>query len=101
MAVETVRVEVRLTPAPDDTAAPWTPGPWRSDETEPPGQWVIHSKTAFGPGERQHRKVGYALTEANARVMAAAPSLYEALDHVEAVMSIVQPRGHTKEYLET
>jgi hypothetical protein len=38
---------------------------------------------------------------ATARLIAAAPDMYEALNHVEAVLSIVQPRSNTKEYLET
>lgn len=32
---------------------------------------------------------------------AAAPTMHDALVHVEAVLSIVSPRSHTKEYLET
>lgn len=66
----------------------WTPGPWRLTTSYPPGQWVISSRTAFGPGERQHRDVGRYFggrttdpdeEAANARLIAAAPELYEAL----------------------
>lgn len=38
---------------------------------------------------------------ANGRLIAAAPTMYAALVHAEAVLSIVMPRSHMKEYLET
>lgn len=56
----------------------WTAGPWKQQVTEPPGQYVIHSMTALGPGKSQARTVGWTKTEADARVMAAAPELAEA-----------------------
>lgn len=36
-----------------------TPGPWEVQPTEPPGQLVIHSTTAKGPGKNQMRTVGW------------------------------------------
>lgn len=38
---------------------------------------------------------------ANMYLIAAAPDMHAALDRVEALLSIVLPRSHTKEYLET
>ena len=39
------------------------------------------------------------LPEPTARLLAAAPELYDALMYCETVMMIVQPRSHTAEYL--
>ncbi len=37
---------------------------------------------------------------ANSHLISAAPELYEALEHCETVMMIVEPRSHKAEYLE-
>jgi hypothetical protein len=66
----------------------WTPGPWSLTTSEPPGQWVMSSDTAMGPGRLQRQDVGRFMggsttppetAEANARLIAAAPELYDAL----------------------
>lgn len=38
---------------------------------------------------------------ANGRLISRAPTMYETLYRVETLLSIVQPRSDTKEYLET
>ena len=76
---------------------PWTPGPWRILPDSP-----MDSLTIVG-GDGSY--VGLAglvdnrVQVANARLIVAAPDLVGALDHVEAVLSIVEPRSHKAEYL--
>lgn len=79
---------------------PWTKGPWSLTTSEPPGQWVMSSGTAMGPGRLQRQDVGRFMggsttppetAEANARLISAAPELYAALEAAE---------GHLKETLE-
>lgn len=99
------------------TAPKHTPGPWRAVDDGVPGLAVGTSRMIGGEPFIRFKIVaadGHEIAdlrwngrntgpsgEANAHLLAAAPSMYEALDRVEAVMSIVQPRSDTKEYLDT
>lgn len=57
-----------------------TPGPWGLTISEPPGQWVLYSKTAVRPGSKGLCDAGrYIGSEANARLIAAAPEMYTIL----------------------
>ncbi len=72
------------------TAPKFTPGPWRYDE-ESSG---ILSKHSVAPGSREVAAVNPALadqvTGANARLIAAAPELYEALAACEHALRSYQ-----------
>ena len=63
-----------------------TPGPWTVTETYPPGQLTLYSETARGPGKHQLRSVCWMVrvTEADARLIAAAPDLLAALEDIIA-----------------
>ena len=64
---------------------PWTKGPWRVGPRHKDGSYAIHAGTAsvvhMMPFSSGHTKA-----EANARLIAAAPDLYEALDTFFAMM---------------
>ena len=79
----------------------WTPGPWfvRGFHI---WQELHRDKTSRGRiADATLAWRGSEETDANAHLIAAAPEMAEALDRVEAVMSIVPPRGKMAEYLET
>lgn len=65
---------------------PWTPGPWVADDNEGYGQWTIwegRSPTGYLPPGRMIAKVigECCQAEADARLIAAAPTQHEALDN--------------------
>ena len=70
----------------------WTPGPWRIETTErTQGDWKWREIVAASPDDSDHVVLGEVFVdgsgypfdnhaEANARLIAAAPELYEALE---------------------
>jgi hypothetical protein len=91
-----------------------TPGPWRighgltndgqryvmaGPSDEPVRVALIDRRSPYKRGR------GYdgdcTERDANARLIAASPALLEAARRAEAVLTIVAPRSHTAEYLET
>lgn len=76
----------------------FTPGPWTAHTFMVKAGHDKICQTGYSSSLGPHRSHEAA---ANARLIAAAPEMYAALDHVEAVLSIVMPRSHMKEYLET
>jgi hypothetical protein len=79
-----------------------TPGPWTvaaphmgfSEIRGPVGE-LVFGLAAGSDDEKRSDDV----CNANARLIAAAPDMLDALDHVEAVLSIVEPRSDKAEYL--
>ena len=65
------------------TDTPWTPGPWRSDYLDRNGQRTV-SAEHFEVCTCWHHSVGSIEKEmeANARLIAAAPDLFAALDAI-------------------
>jgi len=73
----------------------FTPGPWEARYDEPSDEWLIYS------GESEFPHAGS--NEANARLIAAAPELYEALKHpgdfgllLNLAADIIEDRGHER-----
>lgn len=79
-----------------------TPGPWaHSDAWKRPSTYG----PCIGPDDASPVCImtgyhGLDITEANARLIAAAPDMLDVLQKIEAVMSIVPPRNSTAEYME-
>ena len=88
---------------------PHVPGPWtiKDNRDLDGGIWieVMHPEVAevsiasVRNGCDEAAELGS--QEDTAKLIAKAPDMLAVLDHVEAVMSIVQPRSSKKEYLET
>ncbi len=92
-----------------------TPGPWQiKDDYTPEGRVTIIANIdgeyfTDSPSPRMtydtvavcEDEFGERLenAEANARLIASAPRMLEALRHVEATMAIIAPRSHMNEYL--
>lgn len=65
-----------------------TPGPWRFEESKG-GAWFIYGETGDGAPIKPHVKVpkrGTRLMRANARLMALAPQMYNALQAVKPML---------------
>jgi hypothetical protein len=66
---------------------PWTPGPWPVDQSGDGKRYIIGKGLVEGPNGYEVAEVyaddaPYAETRANARLIAAAPDLYEALEAI-------------------
>jgi hypothetical protein len=97
----------------------WTPGPWSHESvTASDEHRIVYCLIGPNSALKGKRGVAYAGTygktrelntagirlsdeecEANARLIATAPDLYDACECAEAVISIVEPRSDKKEYL--
>jgi hypothetical protein len=79
-----------------------TPGPWKVTKSSERKTLCVVNDDTWICGELQALN-GTAIDEreclANARLIAAAPEMYEALEQAEACMSIVEPRSDKAEYL--
>lgn len=81
------------------TDTKFTPGPWRA--WQPRGDESVPVRTdGLGITIAYVHQGAITNARANASLIAASPEMFEALDHAEAVMSIVLPRSHTAEYIE-
>ena len=76
-----------------------TPGPWRARQQG--NHWRVVAESAAQPnaGLLIAKMSNERRPEVNAALIAAAPDLLEALETVEAVLSIVEPRSDKAEYL--
>ena len=74
-----------------------TPGPWKASETYPAGDWCVHAQGIPWQLAYLHAssQVEWPL-EANARLIAAAPDLLEALEDADA--SLAQALGLIVEF---